>query len=140
MTDQCALNANGNLKIKFYHDADDDVPMAGPEAAPKPQISVMYYSTAILTTGTAVYIPVPYRQPSSKSLDGTVMDHPSPVTVPWLYGCILYTVLDSALFAAILVLLFNLPLLASAQFRSLVICDSHLDEPKLPWQWQKPKL
>ncbi|KAK0436478.1 uncharacterized protein EV420DRAFT_1487506 [Desarmillaria tabescens] len=31
-----------------------------------------HYLTAVLTTGTAVYIPVPYRQPSSESLDGTV--------------------------------------------------------------------
>ncbi|KAK0459129.1 uncharacterized protein EV420DRAFT_1763584 [Desarmillaria tabescens] len=94
MTDQCALDANGNLKspskFNFYHDADDDVPMAGPGAAPKPQISGMYYSTA-------VYIPVPYRQPSSKSIDGTVTDQPSPVTVPWLYGRIPYTVRCEAL-------------------------------------------
>ncbi|KAK0437923.1 uncharacterized protein EV420DRAFT_1486884 [Desarmillaria tabescens] len=54
MTDQCALDANGNLKspskIKFYHDADDDMPMVGPEAAPKPQISVLRALTVRLRT------------------------------------------------------------------------------------------
>ncbi|KAK0436503.1 uncharacterized protein EV420DRAFT_1487493 [Desarmillaria tabescens] len=43
MAGQCALDADGNLKspskINFYHDVDDDVPMAGPEAASKPQAS-----------------------------------------------------------------------------------------------------
>ncbi|SJL12097.1 uncharacterized protein ARMOST_15518 [Armillaria ostoyae] len=42
MTDQCALDTNGNLKslskINFYHDVDDDAPMAGPKAAPKPNV------------------------------------------------------------------------------------------------------
>ncbi|KAK0437080.1 uncharacterized protein EV420DRAFT_1753602 [Desarmillaria tabescens] len=71
MTDQCTLDANGNLKssskVNVYHDADDDVPMEGPEAAPKPEISVLRALTVRYT------------------------DQPSPVTVPWLYGRIPYT-------------------------------------------------
>ncbi|KAK0455646.1 kinase-like protein [Desarmillaria tabescens] len=62
MTDQCTLDANGNLKssskVNVYHDADDDVPMEGPEAAPKPEISDIWTFGCLifeLITGRALF-------------------------------------------------------------------------------------
>ncbi|KAK0493969.1 hypothetical protein EDD18DRAFT_1107486 [Armillaria luteobubalina] len=81
MTDQCTLDINGNLKspskINFYHNADDNVPMAGPEAAPEPQTSVINFEQNLFTVdsvqdvvkpGDEVHSQTFYTFPQSSSL------------------------------------------------------------------------
>ncbi|KAK0447028.1 uncharacterized protein EV420DRAFT_1751269 [Desarmillaria tabescens] len=69
MTDKCALDANGNLK------------------SPSKINFIMMQMTTCPWQDLKLL-----RSPKYQSLDGTVTDQPSPVTVPWLYGRIPYTV------------------------------------------------